>query len=68
MNIDEDTFGWLGLPTALEMYRQRCCLLEDEIQERYPQSPGGCILQQPNAFGGLGQKQRVIRLSVAARC
>ena len=37
MNIDEDTFGWLGLPTALEMYRQRCCLLEDEIQELYLQ-------------------------------
>jgi hypothetical protein len=37
MNRDEDTCGWLGLTTALEMYRQRCCLLEDEIQELYLQ-------------------------------
>lgn len=33
MNINEDTFGWLGLPTPLEMYRQHCRLLENEIQE-----------------------------------
>ena len=33
MNIDEDTCGWLGLPTPLEMYRQHCRLLENEIQE-----------------------------------
>ncbi|WEX18993.1 hypothetical protein P2T68_17280 [Pseudomonas sp. G11] len=33
MNIDEDTCGWLGLPTPLQMYRQHCRLLENEIQE-----------------------------------
>lgn len=33
MRDDEDTCGWLGLPTALEMYRQHCGLLENEIQE-----------------------------------
>ncbi|KRP83826.1 MULTISPECIES: hypothetical protein [Pseudomonas] len=33
MNNDDDTFGWLGLPTPLEMYRQHCRLLENEIQE-----------------------------------
>lgn len=31
--IDEDTFGWLGLPTPLEMYKQHCLLLENEIRE-----------------------------------
>ena len=30
---DDDTLGWLGLPTPLEMYRQHCHLLENEIQE-----------------------------------
>jgi chromosome segregation ATPase len=33
MNNDEDTLGWLGLPTPLHMYRQHCRLLENEIQE-----------------------------------
>lgn len=33
MNIDDDTCTWLGLPTPLEMYRQHCRLLENEIQE-----------------------------------
>ena len=33
MNNDEDTLGWLGLPTPLQMYRQHCRLLENEIQE-----------------------------------
>ena len=33
MNTDDDTNGWLGLPTPLEMYRQHCRLLENEIQE-----------------------------------
>lgn len=33
MNDDEDTLGWLGLPTRLQMYRQHCRLLENEIQE-----------------------------------
>lgn len=33
MNNDDDTFGWLGLPTPLDMYRQHCRLLENEIQE-----------------------------------
>lgn len=33
MNNDDDTNGWLGLPTPLEMYRQHCRLLENEIQE-----------------------------------
>ncbi len=33
MPIDEDTCGWLGLPSPLEMYRQHCGLLENEIQE-----------------------------------
>lgn len=33
MNDDEDTLGWLGLPTPLQMYRQHCRLLENEIQE-----------------------------------
>ena len=33
MNNDEDTLGWLGLPTPLQMSRQHCRLLENEIQE-----------------------------------
>lgn len=33
MDNDEDTLGWLGLPTPLQMYRQHCHLLENEIQE-----------------------------------
>lgn len=33
MNDDDDTLGWLGLPTPLQMYRQHCRLLENEIQE-----------------------------------
>lgn len=33
MNPDEDSCGWLGLPTPVEMYRQHCRLLENEIQE-----------------------------------
>ncbi|NWD81879.1 hypothetical protein HX891_15965 [Pseudomonas reactans] len=33
MNNHEDTLGWLGLPTPLQMYRQHCRLLENEIQE-----------------------------------
>jgi len=33
MNNDEDTLGWLGLPSPLQMYRQHCRLLENEIQE-----------------------------------
>ncbi|QYM70652.1 hypothetical protein K1X80_10050 [Pseudomonas sp. So3.2b] len=33
MNIDEDTCEWLGLPTPLEMYKQHCLLLENEIKE-----------------------------------
>ncbi|AQT95902.1 hypothetical protein [Pseudomonas azotoformans] len=33
MNNDDDTLGWLGLPTPLQMYRQHCRLLENEIQE-----------------------------------
>ncbi|MGY2142204.1 hypothetical protein ACW9I5_05920 [Pseudomonas azotoformans] len=33
MNNDEDTLGWLGLPTRLQMYRQHCRLLENEIQD-----------------------------------
>lgn len=33
MNDDEDTLEWLGLPTPLQMYRQHCRLLENEIQE-----------------------------------
>ncbi|KAF6692761.1 hypothetical protein HFD98_09660 [Pseudomonas sp. EKM23D] len=33
MNIDEDTCDWLGLPTPLEMYKQHCRILENEIQE-----------------------------------
>ena len=33
MNIDEDTCEWLGCPTPLEMYKQHCLLLENEIQE-----------------------------------
>lgn len=33
MNDDEDTLGWLGLPTPLQMCRQHCRLLENEIQE-----------------------------------
>lgn len=33
MNNDEDTLGWLGLPTPLQMYRQHCRLLENEIQD-----------------------------------
>ncbi|MCU1782877.1 hypothetical protein NTD80_08920 [Pseudomonas sp. 13B_2.1_Bac1] len=31
MNIDEDTSAWLGCPTPLEMYKQQCALLEDEL-------------------------------------
>lgn len=31
MNIDEDTFAWLGCPTPLEMYKHQCALLEDEL-------------------------------------
>lgn len=31
MNIDEDTCEWLGCPTPLEMYKQQCALLEDEL-------------------------------------
>ncbi|MFP5500711.1 MAG: hypothetical protein ACLGJE_31615 [Gammaproteobacteria bacterium] len=33
MNIDEDTCGWLGIPTPLEMHKQDARLLENEIQE-----------------------------------
>ncbi|MBX7277463.1 hypothetical protein K2E96_14515 [Pseudomonas sp. ERGC3:05] len=33
MPIDEETCGWLGLPSPLEMYQQQCLLLENEIQE-----------------------------------
>lgn len=33
MHIDDETCGWLGLPTPLEMYQQHCLLLENEIQE-----------------------------------
>lgn len=33
MNIDEDTCGWLGIPTPLEMHKQQARLLENEIQE-----------------------------------
>ena len=33
MNNEDDTLEWLGLPTPLEMYRQHCRLLENEIQE-----------------------------------
>jgi len=33
MNNDDDTLGWLGLPSPLQMYRQHCRLLENEIQE-----------------------------------
>ena len=33
MNPDEDSCAWLGLPTPVEMYRQHCRLLENEIQE-----------------------------------
>ncbi|MBI6603626.1 MULTISPECIES: hypothetical protein [Pseudomonas] len=33
MEIDEDTCDWLGLPTPLEMYKQHCRILENEIQE-----------------------------------
>ncbi|AUG10947.1 hypothetical protein [Pseudomonas sp. S09G 359] len=33
MYEDEVTCGWLGLPTPLQMYRQHCRLLENEIQE-----------------------------------
>ncbi|NWC96063.1 MULTISPECIES: hypothetical protein [unclassified Pseudomonas] len=33
MNIDEDTCGWLGIPTPLEMHKQHARLLENEIQE-----------------------------------
>ncbi|GAB5336239.1 hypothetical protein [Pseudomonas fluorescens] len=33
MYIDEETCGWLGLPSPLEMYQQQCLLLENEIQE-----------------------------------
>ena len=33
MNIDEDTCGWLGIPTRLEMHKQQAWLLENEIQE-----------------------------------
>lgn len=32
MNIDEDTCGWLGIPTPLEMHKQHARLLENEIQ------------------------------------
>lgn len=32
MNNDEDTLGWLGLRTPLQMYRLHCRLLENEIQ------------------------------------
>ncbi len=31
MNIDQDTCGWLGCPTPLEMYKHQCALLEDEL-------------------------------------
>jgi hypothetical protein len=31
MPIDEDTCGWLGLPSPLEMYKHHAALLEDEI-------------------------------------
>ena len=33
MNIDEDTSAWLGCPTPLEMYKQHCALLEDELKQ-----------------------------------
>ncbi|SDR20569.1 hypothetical protein SAMN04490186_3989 [Pseudomonas grimontii] len=33
MNIDEDTCEWLGLPTPLEMYKQHCRMLENEVKE-----------------------------------
>lgn len=33
MNLDEETCEWLGLPTPLEMYKQHCLILENEIQE-----------------------------------
>ncbi|MDF3199161.1 hypothetical protein P3C29_10740 [Pseudomonas sp. 1912-s] len=33
MNIDEDTCGWLGITTPLEMHKQPARLLENEIQE-----------------------------------
>jgi hypothetical protein len=29
----EDTSDWLGCPTPLEMYRQSCRMLENEVQE-----------------------------------
>lgn len=33
MNVDEDTSAWLGCPTALEMYKHHCALLEDELSQ-----------------------------------
>jgi len=33
MNLDDDTCEWLGLPPPLEMYKQHCCILENEIRE-----------------------------------
>ncbi|NWD44427.1 hypothetical protein [Pseudomonas yamanorum] len=33
MNIDDETCGWLGIPTPLEMHKQHAHLLENEIQE-----------------------------------
>jgi hypothetical protein len=33
MNLDEDTCEWLGFPSPLEMYKQHCRILENEIQE-----------------------------------
>ncbi|PHX45685.1 hypothetical protein AO284_14165 [Pseudomonas sp. NZIPFR-PS2] len=33
MNIDDDTCGWLGIPTPLEMHKQHARLLENEVQE-----------------------------------
>jgi len=33
MNLDEDTCGWLGLPSPLEMYKHHCAMIEDEVAD-----------------------------------
>jgi len=33
VNLNEDTCEWLGLPTPLEMYKQQCAMIEDEVAD-----------------------------------
>ena len=62
MNDDEDTLGWLGLPTPLQMYRQHCRLLENEVQElnlQLRKARGGCTEGLPADLAGEGMVLQV---------